>query len=103
MQLLTAELVTLLIVGWVLALGAIFIRYRRGEFGTRSGLSWVMIACFAIGWALWQYERFPATAETLIGTLAPWAAALLSMAGTGVAFYLYRTRPTGEAQDPEQS
>ncbi|ELZ92911.1 hypothetical protein C440_12359 [Haloferax mucosum ATCC BAA-1512] len=93
MRLVTVETVTLLVVGWMLALGAIFIRHRRGEFDRRTGLNWVLVACFSVGWALWQYDTLPATADTTLGAVAPWVATLLGFVGVAVALYLYRTRP----------
>ncbi|WP_396611440.1 hypothetical protein ACH9L7_14715 [Haloferax sp. S1W] len=96
MRLVTVETVTLLVVGWVLALGALLLRHRRGEFDRRSGLNWALVACFSIGWALWQYDTLPATADTFVGAVAPWLATALGLAGLGIAVYLYRTRPTGD-------
>ncbi|ELZ79798.1 hypothetical protein KU306_03305 [Haloferax larsenii] len=95
MRLVTVETVTLLVVGWILALGALFIRHRRGEFDRRSGLNWALVACFSVGWALWQYDTLPATADTTLGAVAPWVATACGFAGFGIALYLYRTRPTG--------
>ncbi|AHZ23030.1 hypothetical protein E6P09_01965 [Haloferax mediterranei ATCC 33500] len=103
MRLVTVETVTLMVVGWVLALGAIFLRHRRGEFDRRTGLNWVLVACFSIGWALWQYDTLPATADTPIGTLAPWVATLLGFVGVGVAVYLYRTRPDASGETASSS
>lgn len=104
MRLVTVETVTLIVVGWVLALGVLVVRHRRGEFGRRTALNWAVVACFSVGWALWQYDTLPATAETVVGTLAPWVATSLGFVGAGLVFYLYRTKPT-ESDDPrsEQS
>ncbi|KAB1197968.1 MULTISPECIES: hypothetical protein [Haloferax] len=96
MRLVTVETITFIVVGWGLALGALFVRYYRGEFDSRTGLYWVVVACFSIGWALWQYDTLPATADTLVGALAPWVATSLGFLGAGISLYLYRTRPTGD-------
>lgn len=96
MRLVTVETVTLIVVGWGLALGALLVRYYRGEFGSRTGLSWVVVACFSLGWALWQYDTLPATADTVVGAVAPWVATAFGVVGFGVTFYLYRTRQRGD-------
>lgn len=99
MRLVTVETITFIVVGWGLALGALFVRYYRGEFDSRTGLYWVVVACFSIGWALWQYDTLPETADTVVGAVSPWIATSLGLAGAGISLYLYRTRPTeGDGQ-----
>ncbi|QOS13044.1 uncharacterized protein HfgLR_14580 [Haloferax gibbonsii] len=101
MRLVTVETVTLIVVGWVLALGAILARHRRGEFDRRTVFNWALVACFSVGWALWQFDTLPATADTPVGAAAPWLATLLSLAGVALAVHLYRTRPRPEADEAE--
>ncbi|KAB1187319.1 MULTISPECIES: hypothetical protein [Haloferax] len=93
MRLVTVETISFIVVGWVLALGALYVRYYRGEFGRRTGLYWAVVACFSIGWALRQYNTLPETAETVVGTVAPWISTLFGLLGFAITFYLYRTRP----------
>ncbi|POG55308.1 hypothetical protein [Haloferax marisrubri] len=103
MRLVTVETVTLIVVGWVLALGAILARHRRGEFDRRTVFNWALVACFSVGWALWQFDTLPATADTPVGAAAPWLATLLSLTGVAVAVHLYRTRPRPESVETESS
>ncbi|KTG30556.1 hypothetical protein [Haloferax profundi] len=105
MRLVTVETVTLIVVGWVLALGALYVRQRRGQFGRRSVLNWAMVASFSVGWALWQYDTLPETADTVVGALAPWVATLVGFVGVGIALHLYRTRPkpSDDTHHSEQS
>ncbi|ADE02899.1 hypothetical protein [Haloferax volcanii] len=101
MRLVTVETVTLIVVGWVLALGAMLVRHRRDEVDRRTVFNWALAACSSVGWALWQFDTLPATADTPIGAAAPWLATLLGLVGAAVAVHLYRTRPRAEARESE--
>ena len=60
MRLVTVETVTLVVVGWVLALGAMLVRHHRDEVDRRTVFNWALAACFSVGWALWQFDTLPA-------------------------------------------
>lgn len=49
----TVETVTLIVVDWVLALGAVLVRHRRDKADRRTVFSWVLAARSSVDWALW--------------------------------------------------